>query len=482
MQDNNSSNQQVIDLGWQRMSTLLDKELPQTSKRRRFSAWWFVAAGIFLGLATLGYTALQSAQPDAIQDIPVSHTPNEVASSQQLSSKAEATPEEHNKQIVTEQTESSSANEIASTSTEKIAVKGNTSNEASVLRISPASKAKTPGSSQVELASSSVSTSSESSKNEAHIVQLPVGTNELAETEVKHIEKTESLIEHEGVDESITNTLMSESVSPPSITRSIISVPQFLDNNPEPMGDRWNALMIPVARPDRDGSFGLDAMVATHLNADADPFYGIEAGLSTTLISGQRISVHGGVSYGYYNVDGVGLGIFDAGNSADTENLGSNGGGGPDTNGYTGFPIYAVQDVLTGELEYSEAQELTETFHYIHVPLRVEYRILPRLLMMAGVKASVLLAAPARYRLNDNRFSAPQSTVVSNSKSFLYNYDIIRKIDIAPLVGLSYNIGDRLSLDATYSHGLRHYINSDDSADRNDYHRSASLGVRYRIL
>jgi hypothetical protein len=109
---------------------------------------------------------------------------------------------------------------------------------------------------------------------------------------------------------------------------------------------------------------------------------------------------------------------------------------------------------------------------------------------MAGAKVSSLLAAPARYRLNDSRFSASPYDPVSASKGFLYNYGILRKFDVAPLVGISYNIGERLSLDASYSHGLVHYINDTTNStnavaltvDRSDFHRSASLGLRYRIL
>jgi hypothetical protein len=138
--------------------------------------------------------------------------------------------------------------------------------------------------------------------------------------------------------------------------------------------------------------------------------------------------------------------------------------------------------VVDGALEYSEAKQLTDKFHYIHVPLRVEYRITPNFSVMAGMKVSALVAAPARYRLDDERFGAGQLLQASGSRSFLYNYDILRKLDVAPLVGMSYAIGERLSLDASYSHGLVHYINNSDAGDRNDFHRSAALGVRYRIL
>lgn len=480
MQDNNSSNQQLIDLGWQRMSTLLDKELPRTTRRRRFGAWWFIAAGIFLGLAALGYTALQNAQPDVLREVPATQTPVEIAPQSMPSKDEMAIQEKESEQTLDEpshQFKSPVGIETAATGRHSTKGKGFVKEVATTL--APAAQ----NAVQENLMASDVNAVEKSATSELPDVQFTVASKEIAVTEVNHNDNTEEPVAFQNTDQTMTRgSVAAEPVSMPSATRSIISVAQLSERSPGTIGDRWNAVMIPVADPKRDGRFALDVMVATHLNADADPFYGIEAGLSTPLFSGKRLSVHAGVSYGHYNIDGVGLGIFNSGNAQDDEFADPlNNGGGPDTNGYS-FPIYAVEDVLTGDLEYSEAQALTEKFHYIHLPLRVECRILPRLLVMAGVKASVLLAAPARYRLNDGRFAAPQSTSVSGSKSFLYNYDIIRKVDVAPLVGLSYDIGERLSIDATYSHGLRHYINNDDAGDRSDYHRSASVGVRYRIL
>ena len=63
MQANMNKNQELMDRGWQHMSVLLDREMPQAKRRRRVFAWWFVAAGITLVLSGWGYYALQPETP-----------------------------------------------------------------------------------------------------------------------------------------------------------------------------------------------------------------------------------------------------------------------------------------------------------------------------------------------------------------------------------------------------------------------------------
>jgi hypothetical protein len=223
----------------------------------------------------------------------------------------------------------------------------------------------------------------------------------------------------------------------------------------------------------RSRNTGLEAFSAMHLNADGNPFYGVETGIGMILREQKRVRLHAGVSYGYYNIDG--LGFFGIGNTADAETLGNQGYPDPLT-GVT----YDLNEVYANSLEVEEAQQLTEKFHYLHVPISMEYRITPRISVGAGVKAGVLLSAPARYRLNDVRFAS--SGIGSSSKDFLYDYDILRKFDIAPMLSIEFMISKSLSLQAGYTHGLIHYINNSGTSDRSDFHRTASLGLRYRIL
>jgi hypothetical protein len=132
---------------------------------------------------------------------------------------------------------------------------------------------------------------------------------------------------------------------------------------------------------------------------------------------------------------------------------------------------------------------LTKKFHYLHIPVSLEYCFNHRFSAALGVKLSALLAAPARYHLNDARF-ASGTVQTSNSKSFLYDYDILNKMDVAPMLSVSYMLAHHVWLDLAYTYGLRHYINSgsgndptlEDAAPRSDFHRSLSLGVRAKVL
>jgi hypothetical protein len=279
---------------------------------------------------------------------------------------------------------------------------------------------------------------------------------------------------------SSTNAETNHSIGSGSeVGRTKVNVLRLEASTPEFVHNDFRTLPIRVARPDRHHTVGLEGVVSTHLNDDGNPFYGIEAGLVAVVRADKRLRVHAGVSYGYYNVDG--LNILGLEKNDANEYQGNQGG--PLTGAYT------VQDVYSNNLEFSEAKELTEKFHYLHVPVKVEYRVTPSFSVAAGMKVSTLLAAPARYGLNDARFSSTPTVPLSSARDFLYNYDILHKFDIAPIVSISYRIAQRLWLEAGYSHGLVHYINNGgsglstaDTVERNDVHRSGSIGVRYRLL
>ena len=145
---------------------------------------------------------------------------------------------------------------------------------------------------------------------------------------------------------------------------------------------------------------------------------------------------------------------------------------------------FNVQDVYDNTLSYNVADKLADKFYYVNIPVRLEYRISPRVSVAAGVKAAVLLSAPARYNLNDQRLygSSLGGLFAPSSKSFLYDYGIVKKIDIAPEAALSWKAARRVWLDAGYQYGTIPYINKSNVAERGDYHRSVTLGVRYAIL
>ncbi|HLF63261.1 MAG TPA: hypothetical protein VI603_05900, partial [Saprospiraceae bacterium] len=412
MQDNKNE----IDRGWQRMSMLLDKELPQVRRPKRIAAWWLIAAGILLVLSGWGYHFLQSGRdksdsemsqpvPDEVELAISSQTEMIPGLSDATSFTDKNSPEgskqlEASKGVVTRQMTQKSSDEMifkkeairdASSHDERNA---ESTNEIADGFFHASAQQFTTDSAPIAEVSDAVFTSEE----------------DIAEKEVINLAETESSFRDQAQ------------------IRTEIALVRLQPLTPGSLDQRSRNFIGPTTRPQRNHVFGLEALVATHLNSDGNPFYGVEAGLNTIVFSNRRLRVHAGITYGYYNIDGLGLGIFNL--AADTEDF-ENIGGNPDTN-YAGFPLYDVKDIVDGALEYREAKQLTEKFHYLHVPLRVEYRITPGFSVMAGMKVSALIAAPARYGLNDARFSS-QAQLTSGSRSFLYNYDILRKLDIAPV-------------------------------------------------
>ena len=97
---------------------------------------------------------------------------------------------------------------------------------------------------------------------------------------------------------------------------------------------------------------------------------------------------------------------------------------------------------------------------------------------------SYLLNAPSDKSLS--AISANSSQVdlqnINASQNYLVEEDILRKWDIAPMVGIAFDLGRRLNIDLNYQHGLIPYVDRPTESDRSDYHRSVSLGLRYRIF
>jgi hypothetical protein len=215
-------------------------------------------------------------------------------------------------------------------------------------------------------------------------------------------------------------------------------------------------------------------MTVMHLNAEGSPFYGVEAGGALVFRADKRLRARTGLSYGYYSVDG--LGVLSFGKSDQTEDLPID----PSTG--MGGSLFDPVTVVQNTIEYDDADQLTDKFHYLHIPMLIEYRFAPRWAVSAGARMALLLGAPARYKLSDEQFTANYVASAPASRSFLYDYGILRKIDIAPEVMLSWKAGNRLWLDAGYLHGLVPYINRSDISGRGDYHRMLQVGARYTII
>ena len=439
MQDNIKYQQALVNKGWRGMSILLDKEIPQSGKRRRTAVWWLLGAGVVLILSGWGYFVLQ----ENISPLP--STP-ETVPSQTVETV-----------MVPERADLHEPEDIA----------------AANLKSPEADAPISYSVSSDKRASTAVSLPAFSAKKAIDSPNIPALAGDGAVDDISNISShpTETVAKlhlHE------TDMIIPETdLAGDNERRNTITIAELSPRIPAALDARFTIPSIAVQTSKAGNAFGLEVIAATHVNADGNPFYGVETGLNTTLRTGRRLNLNAGVSYGYYNVDG--LGILGIDKDLDLE-LQDN----QNTPGQNTGVLYDVTDLFAHSLDVSEVKQLTEEFHYIHFPVSVAYLITPRLSAAAGMKISALISAPARYQLNDSRFTA--SSLNSSSKSFLVSYDVLRKWDIAPIVNLTYRMSRHLSIDASYAHGLVHYVNSSGAQDKSDLHRSGSIGVRYRIL
>jgi hypothetical protein len=58
---------------------------------------------------------------------------------------------------------------------------------------------------------------------------------------------------------------------------------------------------------------------------------------------------------------------------------------------------------------------------------------------------------------------------------------VVRRWDVAPMVGLGWDITRLLTIDVQYQHGLIPYIDR-EAVERSDFNRTLSVGLRMKIL
>ena len=151
-----------------------------------------------------------------------------------------------------------------------------------------------------------------------------------------------------------------------------------------------------------------------------------------------------------------------------------------DTTTYPGSQILSYQ-----LLNYDTALLISEKFNYLHMPVTLEYRLGRNVNLVGGFKVSRLISAPPVAETPDilfrSGFNNGSTADAEVAKSDLIDEGVVRRWDIAPLVGLSVDMGRRFALDIQYQFGLIPYIDR-PASNREDYNRSLSLGLRYRVL
>ena len=303
-----------------------------------------------------------------------------------------------------------------------------------------------------------------------------------------------------GVDQKSTETIGSESAIEPSLDEKIpaqqpreqvdvasLAAPglsnEVYDQNPP--GPTSAPVIDPVIGAS-SGAFGMRVYGQTHLVTPVN-IRGLEGGVLATYSVSPRWELAAGIGYGHYNNNG----LVDI--SAKEDRAFSH------TNDLTvsnelldtaqsGTPVANFDQQLLSSVNYDTARLLTEKMNYIHVPMMAGYRLTRSLWLDFGVRMAFLVSAPPNGGLEvtgTGTFTGnPQPNVVryDPATDYLKDENVLRSFDVAPVVGLRWAIGDRFALSAQANIGLIPYIDRPHSGDRDDYNRSLSLGLSYRIF
>jgi hypothetical protein len=235
--------------------------------------------------------------------------------------------------------------------------------------------------------------------------------------------------------------------------------------------------IIPVAAKVKP-RIGMDAFFAPHFAAPVQ-MQGYEFGALATMSFGRKWKVMAGASIGHYNKNGVfQLGGLSRELSVEALLVPTI----PDST-LVNYPD-SDPEVAYDLISYDTAQLLTEVFNYLHIPVLGQYRLTNFLSVIGGVKFSHLINAPSSRGLSAiPQFGSSAGTFdLKSSRNFLEEENILHSWDVAPVVGLAFDVGGRFAFDIQYQHGLIAYIDRPTEGDRSDYQRTLSIGLRYSFF
>ena len=431
----------LADQGWKDMSAILDRDIPV--KRNRKPVAWVLIAGALL-VAALTWTLTGQGELDANKSI--------VPTERQVAPMADNTPE-----IEAEENKNSHVVEQHTPDHQGPAEKQPTYSQFPVVitEVGP---------------EKSRSVASENDVPETAIEQ----DRRSNETAVRA--NTQS-----GDGESIVDGLNEENTDLAEVQSE--SRERAIDVDPvQPIQSSGIALLeppvavMPTAGYEvvKKSKLGLHVFGAPHFD-EAIRVNGLEAGLLVGYDVASRWSVRAGVSYGYYEENG----LVDLDFSKSMDRASQEIDLTPVLDPGSTYPQLDINELVS----YDTAQVLTNKLSYIHVPLHVEYRLTKNLGVIVGAKFSWLLSAPVENGVRGTSFSGSAGSMdLNNVGNFLIDFDVLKRFDWAPSAGISWRAGRKFAFDVQYFHGMIPYIDRSEVANRSDYNRSLSLGVRYRVL
>ena len=430
---------ELMDRGWERMSKILDAEMPQERRRRRF--FWLPILGVLLIGTLLAVTATQSGTATDGEPEPSNSEPIEESAAMAANALESVAPEQ-------QVPESVSAKQVG----------GPTDTPATA----PAESNNTVRPEAVqEAVAATVSTSDQNSK-------LPLESQSPERRDA--IDPLPNLNTPEG--STLTSATTDE-------LRARVEVPVMhlsaLSLNVDKSGIDADLPIVPAASKFKP-VFGMDAFGAAHIMAGPLAIRGGEGGLLARVKVGPRVDIGAGLSYSHYRHDG----LIDISRSRNDQAEFLTVLDPPDTTN-----VVVVPTVDFTSAGYDTIEQVVRNLNYINMPLFVDYRVLPNLSLRGGFRVSYLVNAPIeegiRYTVPNTVTGPGQTFDAETTRNTLTHEKALRRWDFAPMVGLAVQLGRWLSLDVQYQVGLVPYINR-PGHNRNDFNRTMSIGLSARLF
>jgi hypothetical protein len=155
---------------------------------------------------------------------------------------------------------------------------------------------------------------------------------------------------------------------------------------------------------------------------------------------------------------------------------------------YTGNEIYVNAESVNNTASYNTINHLVEKVIQWQISAGIKWKMNRRFFMEGGVAIGLGTKAFSSYPIAAPDLQA-NTTPTVRFENTLNDFNVIRSTTTSLYGGIGYKIGQHIDVFANWTHGLNPYLLNDSasstadqsSADRTDFVRGLSLGLRYTL-
>lgn len=469
------NNQKLIDQGWKKMSGLLNRDMPVAKNRRRL-LWilWIPALFLIVTAIGLGIYA-QMDKGDQSPPVEEQYVPMANAENNNPSESIEKEAFYKNTYESKELPESNNANELINNDLSEISyVENSNKNRFTPQEIS--------GKNKHNLKSKPID--SRPIKQESLSAQLLTNIDGVQNDKQEQNELDSKVTAHTNAElprkietESIVLPIQSDLAAETKAVAFLNGPVQFLSRVEEQFPVLPAFAFEPIIKPVQISSslVGVSLGVRASFNRSLG-LEGIGIGPEARFPLSKKLKGYVGLLYENQKKDG----FFNLNSREDALAQGTVTTPVAFFNDLQGDPLAA----LSAQASYQDIQSLSNSFHYLHLPIGLEYLFGTSFALHGGVRFSRMLSAPSKYQI-----AVVQGDLVNQdlerldgfSNNALFSNDLVRKNDISATIGASLYLGRRWALAAEYNHGILPIIGIDDTDGSNAYNRIFSVGLSYHF-